>query len=170
MAVHKTAGARFYIGPVANPDTIEAMTDENALAYFEAIVEGDWEEVQEIESFGDLGDNTEVATFASVADRRIRKFKTTRDAGTMALVCGRDPLDDGQIALIAAEKSDFNYAFKLVYADEREEAYSPTTEYFAGMVLSRPTNLGGVGDITKRTFNIGVNTAIYSDDTDPTGS
>jgi hypothetical protein len=170
MTVSKTAGARFYIGPVANTDTIEAMDDAAALAYFEAIVDNDWTEVEEIESFGDLGDNTEIATFASVKDRRMRKFKTTRDAGTMALVCGRDPLDDGQTALVAAERTDYNYAFKLVYADAREEAYSPSTDYFAGMVLSRPTNLGGVGDITKRTFNIGVNTAVISDDTDPTGS
>lgn len=170
MAIHKTAGARFYIGPVVNPDTIEAMTDQNALAAFEAVATNDWVEVEEIESFGDLGDNSEVATFASVADRRVRKLKTTRDAGTMAVVCGRDPLDEGQIALIAAERTDYNYNFKLVYADARETNYSPSTEYFAGMVLSRPTNLGGVQDITKRTFNIAVNTAVYADDTDPTGS
>lgn len=170
MAIHKTAGARFYIGPVLNPDTVEAMTEENALAFFEAIVENDWVEVEEIESFGDLGDNSEVATFASISDRRVRKLKTTRDAGTMAVVCGRDPLDDGQVAMIAAEKTDFNYAFKLVYNDARDENHSPSTEYFGGMVMSRPTNIGGVQDVTKRTFNIGVNTAIYADDSDPTGS
>lgn len=170
MAISKTAGARFYIGPVLNPDTVEAMTDEQAMAFFEAIADEDWVEVEEIESFGDLGDNSEVATFASVADRRVRKLKTTRDAGTMAVVCGRDPLDDGQVAMIAAEKTDFNYAFKLVYNDARDEDHSPSTEYFGGMVMSRPTNIGGVQDVTKRTFNIGVNTAVYSDDSDPTGS
>lgn len=170
MAVNKTAGARFYIGPDMNVDTLNDMDDAAALAFFEAIAAEDWTEVEEIESFGDLGDNSEVATFAAVDDRRVRKFKTTRDAGTMALVCGRDPLDEGQIALVAAEKTDFNYAFKLVYNDAREESYSPSTDYFGGMVMSRPTNLGGVQDITKRTFNIGVNTAIYEDATDPTGS
>ncbi len=146
------------------------MIDEDALAFFAEITDGDWTEVDEIESFGDLGDNSEEVTFASVADRRMRKMKTTRDAGTMAVVCGRDPLDEGQIALIAAERTDFNYAFKLVYNDAREDSYSPSTEFFAGMVMSRPTHIGGVQDVTKRTFNIGVNTAIYSDDTDPTGS
>lgn len=168
MAIHKTAGARLYIGPVANPDTIEAMTDEDALSYFDGISGGDWTEVEEIESFGDLGDNSEVATFASVKDRRVRKVKTTRDAGTMAIVCGRDALDAGQIALIAAEKTDNNYAFKIVYADARDEDHTTSTEYFAGMVMSRPTNLGGVQDITKRTFNIGVNTAVYEVPSDST--
>lgn len=159
MAAHKTAGTRLYIGPVANTDTIQAMTDEDAVTYFEGL--SGWIEVEEIESFGDLGDNSEVATFASVKDRRMRKWKTVRDAGTMAIVCGRDPLDAGQDALIAAEKSDYSYAFKLVYADAPDSDYVASVEYFAGMVMSRPTNLGGVQDITKRTFNIGVNTAIY---------
>jgi hypothetical protein len=170
MAIHKTAGARFYIGPVVNVDTIEAMDEAAALAFFEAIAAEDWTEVEEIESFGDLGDNSDVTTFANVKDRRVRKMKTTRDAGTMAIVCGRDPLDDGQVALIAAEKTDYNYAFKIVYNDARTEDYSPTTEYFGGMVMSRPTNIGGVQDVTKRTFNIGVNTAVIEDATDPTGS
>jgi hypothetical protein len=170
MTVNKTAGARFYIGPVVNTDTIDAMTDEDAIVFFEAIAEEEWTEVEEIESFGELGDNSEVVTFAAVDERRVRKFKTTRDAGTMALVCGRDPLDAGQVALVAAEKTDYNYAFKLVYNDARDENHSPSTDYFGGMVMSRPTSLGGVGDITKRTFNIGLNTAVYEDLTDPTGS
>ena len=170
MAVNTTAGARFYIGPVDDTDALEAMNDAAALAHFEAIVEGDWTEVEEIESFGDFGDTSDVATFASVADRRVRKFKTTKDAGTLVIVVGRDALDEGQIALIAAEGTDFNYSFRIVYNDARAEAYSPSTEYFAGMVLSKATNLGGVADITKRTFNIGVNSKIINDDTDPTGS
>lgn len=170
MAVSPTSGARFYIGPVANTDTIKAMSDEAALTYFETISTGDWTEVEEVESFGELGDASAVVTFASVSDSRMRKFKTTRDAGTMAIVVGVDELDDGQIALIAAEKTKFNYAFKVAYADAREESYSPTTDYFAGTVISRAKNIGGAADITKRTFNIGVNTAVYTDATDPTGS
>ena len=159
MATTTTAGARLFIGPVINPDTIQAMTDEDAVAEFEVLT--GWTEIEEIESFGDLGDNSEVATFANVKDTRVRKWKTTRDAGTMAIVCGRDPLDAGQDALIAAEKTKFNYAFKLIYADAPESDYADSIEYFAGMVMSRPTNIGGVQDITKRTFNLGVNTAIY---------
>lgn len=167
---NKTAGARFYIGPVADVDAIQAMSDSSALAYFAAISGGDWTEVEEIESLGDLGDNSEVATFASLKDRRVRKVKTTRDAGTMAVVVAVDELDAGQIAMVAAEKTDFNYAFKIVYADQRTDDYSPTTDYFAGMVMSRQKNLGGVQDIEKRTFSVGVNSAIYTDATDPTGS
>jgi len=170
MAVNTTAGARFYIGPVTNTDTLNALDDAAALEFFEDIVEGDWDEIEEVESLGDLGDSSEVATFASLRDSRTRKFKTTRDAGTMAVVVGVDELDDGQIAMVAAEKTKFNYAFKVVYADTRGEGYSPTTDYFAGMVLSRQKNIGDVQAITKRTFNVAVNSAVYTDATDPTGS
>jgi len=161
MAVSKTSGTRFFIGPDVNPDTIRAMSDSNAVDFFEAIDSGDWVEVEEIESFGELGDNTEVATFSNVKDRRVRKFKTTRDAGTMAIVVGRDPLDPGQIAMEDAEKTDLNYAFKIIYADRRDEDHTDSVEYFGGVVLSRPVNLGGNQDITKRTFNLAVNSAIY---------
>lgn len=161
MAVSKTSGTKFYIGPVVDVNAIQALSDVDAVAFFEAISGGEWTEVEEIENYGEHGDTSDVASFASVSDRRMRKFKTTRDAGTMALTVGRDPLDDGQIALVAAEKTDFNYAFKIEYADARTDDYTDSIDYFGGMVMSRPVNVGGVKDITKRTFSIGVNTAIY---------
>lgn len=159
--IDTTAGTRLFIGPVVNINSIKAMTDEDAVSFFEAISGGDWIEVEEIESFGELGDNSEVATFVSVKDRRVRKLKTTRDAGTMAVVVGRDPLDPGQAALKAAEKLDYNRAFKVLYPDAADDEHTNSIEYFGGLVLSRPTNLAGAADVTKRTFNIGVNTAVY---------
>lgn len=171
MAVSKTAGSRFFIGPDVNPDILHVFerTDDDAaaIAYFEAIADGDWTEVEEIESFGDLGDTSEVATFAAVKDRRIRKFKTTRDAGTMTIVCGRDPQDDGQDAMDAAERTDLTYTFKMEYADARSADHTNSVEYFGGVVLSRPTNIGGVQDITKRTYNVGVNSMIWEVATTP---
>src|SRR5262245_54211578 len=102
MAVSTTSGCRFYIGPVVNVDDIVAMDPAAALTFYEAIDAGEWTEVREVESLGDFGDTSEAATFASVADRRVRKMKTVRDAGTQTLVCGRDVLDPGQMALEAA--------------------------------------------------------------------
>jgi hypothetical protein len=168
--INKTAGARFYIGPTLVPSTVNAMDDAAALAYFEAIITGDWTEVEEIENFGDLGDSAQAINFTAVKDGRVRKLKGPKDAGTMQIVVAVDELDEGQVALVAAEKTDFNYAFKIVYADERDEGYSPTTDYFGGLVMSRAKTIGGASDVTKRTFMIGVNTSVYTDATDPTGS
>lgn len=170
MAINKTAGARFYIGPTLVPATVKAMDDAAAKTYFEAIIEGDWTEVEEIESFGDLGDMSQPINFTAVKDGRVNKLKGPRDAGTMQIVVGVDELDAGQVALVAAEKTNFNYAFKIVYDDARTEAYSPTTDYFGGLVMSRAKHIGGASDVTKRTFEVAVNTQIVTDATDPTGS
>lgn len=170
MAKHKTAGTKFYIGPVADIDAIKAMSAESAMAYFEAIISGDWTEVEEIESFGNLGDTSDVATFTAVGDARVTKLPTTKDAGTLEIVCAHDTLDDGQIALADAYDEGFNHAFKVTYNDARTTSYSPTTDYFAGIVLSKQVNIGDVQAVTKQTFNVGVNTAVYTDATDPTGS
>lgn len=159
MAIHKTAGAKFYIGPNINPDDLNALSDAAAVAYFEALT--GWVEVEEIEDFGDHGDSSEAITFTAVSNRRVRKLKGSKDAGTKNIVVGRDPLDDGQVALAAAEGTDFNYAFKVVHADARAAGYSDSVEYFGGMVMSKATQQGSVNTVTRRTFPIGINTAIY---------
>lgn len=160
MAIHKTAGSKLYISAtVLVPDTVNAMTDQNAITYFEGL--SDWEEVEEVEDLGELGDSSEAITFTAVGNRRVRKLKGPRDAGTQTVICGRDPLDDGQEALIAAEQVDFNYPFKIVLADAAQSGYSDSVLYYGGLVMTRPTNLGNVSNVVRRTFTIGINTAVY---------
>lgn len=165
MAIHKAKGARLFIGPVVDVEQINAASDEAALGIFEAISGGDWEEVEEVEDLGEIGDTSEEITFTAIRSARVRKMKGARNAGTAAIVVGRDPLDDGQQAMIAAEKTDFNYAFKIEYADARTPSYTHSIEYYAGLVLSRPTNIGNVANVVRRTFSVAVNTAIYAVDT-----
>ncbi|WP_422366412.1 hypothetical protein [Pelagibius sp.] len=160
MAIHKTAGARLFISPtVALPDTINAMSDVDALAYFEALV--DWIEIEEVEEYGEIGDSSEEINFTAVGNRRVRKLKGPRNAGTQAVVVGRDPLDDGQVQLIAAEATDFNYPIRIELDDARSVNHSKSTLYYAGLVMSKPTGLANVSSVTRRTFNIGINTAVY---------
>lgn len=159
MAIHKTAGAKFYIGPVVNPDDLNNLSDAAAIDLFEALT--GWKEVEEIEDLGDHGDSAEAITFTAIGNRRVRKLKGAKDAGTKNIVVGRDPLDDGQVALAAGEGTDFNYAFKVVHADARTADYTDSVEFFGGMVMSKSTGQGSVNTVTRRTFPIGINTAIY---------
>src|SRR5690606_36042312 len=71
----------------------------------------------ETESLGSVGDTSAEITFDGIASNRSRRLKGTRNAGTMEVVCGIDYGDAGQIALIAAEKTIHDYAFKLVLND-----------------------------------------------------
>jgi hypothetical protein len=148
-----------FIGPVVNPDAINAMSNEDAVSYFEGL--SGWVEVEEIEDLGERGDSAEEIVFTAVGNRRARKLKGPRNAGTQALVVGRDPLDDGQQELVAAEATDFNRAFKTVYSDKVDASHTDSVEYYAGLVMSKPTNLGNVSNVTRRTFNVAINTGIY---------
>lgn len=159
MAIHKTAGAKFYIGPVVDTDDLNGLTDAAAIAFFEGLT--GWVEVEEIEDFGDHGDTSEIITFTAVSNRRVRKLKGARDAGTKNIVVGRDPLDAGQVAMAAADGTDFNYAFKVVHSDARTASYTDSVDYFAGMVNSRAVQQGTVNTVSRRTFPIAINTAIY---------
>jgi hypothetical protein len=159
MAVEATAGTRFYIGPVADVDAINALSNSAAITHFEALT--GWVEVEEVEDLGTIGDASDEITFTALGNRRVRKIKGPRNAGTQAVIVGRDALDDGQEDLIDAEKTDFNYHFKIVMNDARGSGYTNSVQYYAGMVMSRPTNHGNVSNVTRRNFNIGINTSVY---------
>lgn len=162
MTVTTTAGSRFFIGPVADVDAINAMGDAAAVAHFEAVT--GWVEVEEIEDLGQIGDSSSEVTFTALKNGRVRKTKGPRDGGTQNIIVGRDPLDDGQGAMIDAEKTKFNYHFKVIYSDARSEAYTNSVDYYAGLVMSRQGNLGNVSNVTRRNLNVGINTSVYSVD------
>lgn len=160
MAIHTNANTKLFISPVSvNVDTINGLSDSAAVDFFEGI--SDWIEVEEIEDFGELGDTSEAITFIAVNNSRVRKLKGPRDAGTQAIIVGRDPLDDGQEAFIAAERTSFDYAIKIELNDARTEDYSNSVLFYAGKVMGAPNNLGNVSNVVRRTFNLGINTAIY---------
>lgn len=160
MAIHANAGSKLFISPATvNPDTVNAMSDSAAVTFFEAI--SDWIEVEEVEDFGTAGDASEAITFTAVSNKRVRKLKGPKDAGTQSVVVGRDPLDDGQEALIVAEGTDFNYAFKVEFNDARAADYTSSVLYYAGMVMSKSNNMGNVSNVVRRNFDIGINTAVF---------
>lgn len=157
--IHKVKGARVYIGTAIDVDAVNAAASESAAI---ALMSGlSYTEIGELEEIGEHGDSSEEITFTAIKDGRVRKQKGSRNAGTLALTCGRDAIDAGQLALIAAEQDDYTYAFKIVYADARGASYSNTVEYFGAMVMGRPTKMGAVSAIARRTFNLAINTGIY---------
>lgn len=109
MTVYATAGAKIYIGGA------KAWTGTDlALADFTATT---WTEIKEVEGLGSLGDTAEAINFTALGDGRVRKIKGPRDAGTMELVMGIDASDAGQIAIIAAERTPHDYAFRIALSD-----------------------------------------------------
>lgn len=160
MAIHTNAGTKVFISPVAvDVDAINAMDDVAAIAYFAGI--NDWIEVEELEDTGEFGDTAEAITFTALNNARVRKLKGPRDAGTQTIVAGRDPLDDGQEAFMTAQGTNFNYAIRQQFNDARSPSYSNSEVYYAGLVMGAPTNGGNVSNVVRRTFTVGINTAVW---------
>lgn len=114
-----------------------------------------WTEIGEIENLGEFGDQVSAATFTALADRRVRKFKGTYDAGDMTLTIGFSSGDEGQAALNVALKdessSDYNFRVELEDGD---------IFYFAGKVMSRRIATGAAADIVKVNVSIAINTEV----------
>lgn len=141
MAISTSSGAQFFFGPVNN--TANDNTAYTALTYVE---------VKEVESVSEFGDTASTVTATTLADARVRKRKGVRDAGDITVVCLHDPLDPGQLAMVASEPTPFTYATKILLADGADANDTDTTIFFRGLVSS--TRLSGLqpNEITKRNF------------------
>lgn len=148
MSINASAGAKIYIGPTT--------AAANAAAYAALT----WVEVKEVETIGELGDASSAITFTSLSDARVRKLKGARDAGDFSITCASDPLDAGQLAVIAAEATKFSYAVKVLLEDSADANDTDSVFYFHAKVMSAKLNTGGVNDVTKRTFAFAIDTAI----------
>jgi hypothetical protein len=155
MAVRTTSGTKLFIGAqsLSTVDTLLEYETNTATAV----------EIKEAENLGDIGDESPLVTFAAIGDNRIRNLKGARNAGVMTVVCGRDSQDPGQAAVIAAEKTPYEYAFKLEFNDAPIAGWSNTIQYFRALVSSRRENLGTNDNVTRRTYNIAVNSDIIED-------
>jgi hypothetical protein len=148
--IETTSGTKFFISTTAAASTVDTLAEYEALT---------WQEILEVEDLGNVGDVSSEVTGAAISDSRIRKAKGARNAGTMNVICfDTVPLDAGQEAVIAAEASNSNYAFKIELPEPA--VGTAGTIYFRGLVMSNEYRLGTNDNIRRRAFNIGVNSAL----------
>ncbi|MDI7864087.1 hypothetical protein MRS76_19240 [Rhizobiaceae bacterium n13] len=151
MTVYATAGAKLYIGGVKAQQSTDFIASD-----FSAEV---WVEVEEVEGLGSVGDTSEAISFTSLGDSRTRTFKGPRSAGAMEVVMGIDPADAGQVALIAAEKTKFDYAFRIVLNDAPQGG-TPSERLFIAKVMSQAEQFDQANNIMKLNASLGVNSNI----------
>ncbi|MFO1126373.1 MAG: phage tail tube protein [Methylocystis sp.] len=144
------SGAKVYISA--------AVTSEPADAAAYAALS--WTEIGDVDSLGDFGDEASILTATTLQDQRTFKAKGPRDAGTMVITCLDRPDDAGQIALVAAEATKYNYPFKVVLPNRLTTGGTDEIEYLIGLVSSKRLNVGDASNIVKRVFNVAVNSKI----------
>lgn len=151
MSINTASGGKLYVSNAAVASSIDTQGEYEALT---------WVEVNEIETLGEFGDESNVVNFAALSDARTRKQKGTRDAGLLQLVVGHDPRDAGQVKLLEAERSKFKWAFKIVNPDAETAAYSDSIYYFRALVTSRRLNMGGNDNVVRRAYNVALDSEV----------
>lgn len=150
MTIFATAGAKLFIGGVID------VTDELAEDDFTGQT---WKEIKETEALGSVGDAAEPVTFDAINRQRRKKLKGVRDAGTMEVVCGIDYDDEGQQAALAAEKTQSNYAFKVVFNDASSGG-TGSERKFGAIVGSAAEALDTASSVMKLNLSLWVNSNV----------
>jgi len=151
---YTTAGTKVFIGTTQSPKNADFVA-----ADFTSVT---WTEITGLESIGSFGDTSAEVTFDDIGKGRTVKLKGTRNAGNMDLVMSIDYADPGQIAVLAAEKTPFDYAFKVEFTDKPPTGGSPknSTRMFIGKVMSAGEALDTANSVMKMTCSIGINSNI----------
>ncbi|ULJ73592.1 hypothetical protein [Rhizobium gallicum] len=119
--LYPVAGSKIYIGSAVNsvPDDADVDATDFASTVFT--------EVKGWQTMGAIGDAATLISEDIISQGRTLKAKGTRNAGSMQNNFIILPDDPGQIALIAAEATDYNYPFRLTFDDAPPAKSSPVT-------------------------------------------
>lgn len=149
MPIFATAGSKLYIG-----GTLEGVA--LTTASFTGVV---WVEIRNLESLGSFGDTAEIISVATIDRARVAKMKGVRDAGNMEVVAVLDYSDTGQAALLAAEATAHNYAFRVVFNDAPPGG-TPSERMFSALVTSVGEQLDGANNAMKLQATLAINSNI----------
>ena len=132
MSLMAVAGMKIFIG---------GQMDDQAEDFIASDFSGEsWVEIDGWRQAGAIGDTAALITSSLINRGRDIKQKGTRNAGSMQNVFAIIPDDAGQLAVIAAEKTNKNYAFKIEGNDAATSPASPVPQpskrYFIGLVMT----------------------------------
>lgn len=160
MSLHPVAGCRIFIGG--------KLASKNA-DFVEADFAGEtWVEIDGWSQMGSFGDTAQEITTSLINRGRDIRQKGTRNAGTMENVFAVIPGDAGQEALIAAEKTRDDYAFKIEYNDaDGLTGSEPSKAYFVALVMSANDAGGEANTVRNLNASVAINSNVVNVDAVP---
>ena len=123
-------------------------------AQYEALT---WVEVSNVGAVGESGTNTNVVSYDELSTDVTRKGKGISNAGDPTIECARNPTDPGQIALRAAAKANFDYAFKFEDKDAPTANHTNSVYYNRGLVTGPTRPNGRNEDFVLEIFTLALN-------------
>ncbi|NTH50930.1 hypothetical protein G6L09_08080 [Agrobacterium rhizogenes] len=154
MTLYATAGTKLFIGGALDQKSVDFVE-----ADFTSQV---WVEIKNLDTLGTIGDTSQSVTQSIIGEGRDKVLKGTRSAGTMECVAAIDNTDAGQLAAIAAEKTPFDYAFKIVLNDAPAsgDAPTPSERKFIAKVMSAAEAFDQANSVMKLNISLAVNSNI----------
>lgn len=140
MALYPVSGCKIFIGE----DPMDEQSADFVAADFTAVV---WTEIAKWTQMGPFGDTAQLITTDLISEGRTKKQKGTRNAGSMQNVFAVDNLDEGQIALLAAEKTFWNYPIKVELNDKPDPAGTNSLRFFIALIMQAQDAGGGANTI-----------------------
>lgn len=119
-----------------------------------------WVEVKNVFDAGEVGDNANIVSAATLADGRVNKAKGARDAGNANLVVLPLTADAGQDALDAAELTSSMYPIKYVLNNALNATGTGEIQYFCAIVSGKRTSIGQNDGVLKKTYPLAITTKI----------
>lgn len=138
-----TKGIQYFIGTTAT----NALTDTYVLA-------------GSLESIGEYGPSSDDIVFEDLTLGVKKHFKGADDDGIVAIGLGMDLSDDGQLAIVAARATKFDFNHKIVYNDAQ-----PAASIVATMTIATP----GVITWTAHGLKVGTGISFSTTGALPTG-
>ncbi len=150
MAKSSILGDKIFIGPVSVAATTSALA---ALSYTQ---------IKGVEAIPEFGNSSEIAKFVDTEGNTF-KFKGPNDAGDLEIVVAYDPLDAGQVALLAASQPGVTdtYAIKVLCADGADSNDTDTAFYFLAIISGSKNKGGTASDVRKRGFTMGISGKVF---------
>lgn len=140
--IHAAAGSGAYIGPANS-----VADDESA---YGALT---YKKIGGAGGLGEFGPSAALITFEGLDDDYVTKAKGIRNAGAMQIQVAWNPLDEGQLALLAAEGTKFPYAFKTTAADAADSNDTDSLWYFKALVMTAVVARTGPNNVMTLTCN-----------------
>lgn len=144
-------GSKIYIGtPLDRKSTPWTEAD------FASIT---WTEIKGWTTLGAIGPSAQLISTQLINSEDEDKQKGSRNWGSMQNTFAADPTDAGQIALIAAEATRYNYAFKVEWNDKPATGASPknSLRYFIGLVMMAQEAGGGANAVQTLNATVEIN-------------
>lgn len=156
MVTFSTANSKVFIGGI-----LEDQDTDFAAADFSDVT---WVEIGRLKTIGSFGDTSNAIESTYIGRARVQRRKGSRNAGELEMTMDIDASDAGQLALIAAQKSDANHAFKIEFSDKPKTGASPkaSQRLFIGMVAGVPETLGEADSMAEMTATVWINSNIVA--------